>query len=94
MTKLLFIKASPRGADSRSAAVAEAYLTRLKAGDPELIVDVVDLWHENLPVFDGNKANAKLAVITKQSRRPRPAAPAHRRSRRATARGSGDRAAG
>lgn len=67
MSKLLFIKASPRGADSRSVAVAEAYLARLKAGDPRLVVDTIDLWKENLPAFDGNKANAKLALITKQS---------------------------
>ena len=67
MTKLLFIKASPRGGDSRSVAIAEAYLARLEARNAGLIVDTIDLWQETLPEFDGNKANAKLAVITKQT---------------------------
>lgn len=67
MTKLLYIKASPRGAASSSIAVADAYLARLKAGDNGLVVDEINLWQENLPTFDGNKANAKLAVIAKQA---------------------------
>jgi len=67
MTKLLYIKASPRGAASRSVAVADAYLAALKAKQPALAVDTIDLWQENLPPFDGYRANAKLAVITKQA---------------------------
>ncbi len=67
MTKLLYIKSSPRGADSRSIAVADAYLAQLRLGDAGLVVDEIDLWQEDLPTFDGNKANAKLAVITRQT---------------------------
>jgi FMN-dependent NADH-azoreductase len=67
MTKLLFIKASPRDADSRSLAVAESYLAALRAKRPDLVVDTIDLWQENLPPFDGDRANAKLAIITQQS---------------------------
>ncbi|MFA6964510.1 FMN-dependent NADH-azoreductase [Bosea sp. (in: a-proteobacteria)] len=63
MTKLLFIKASPRGSDSRSVAVAEAYLSALKASRPDVEIDVIDLWQEDLPEFDGNSSNAKLTVI-------------------------------
>jgi len=70
MTKLLFIKASPRRSESRSVAIAEAYLSKLKATTPDLEVDVIDLWEEKLPEFDGNKANAKLAIITKQTHTP------------------------
>ena len=66
MTKLLYIKASPRGANSRSIALADAYLAQLGLGDAGLVVDEIDLW-QNLPTFDGNKANAKLAVITRQT---------------------------
>jgi FMN-dependent NADH-azoreductase len=36
MTKLLFIKASPRGGASRSVAVARAYLDGLGATTPDL----------------------------------------------------------
>lgn len=67
MTKLLFIKASPRNSTSRSVAVAGSYLTALKARTPDLTTDEIDLWHETLPQFDGDRANAKLAIITKQA---------------------------
>lgn len=64
MTKLLYIKASPRDAASRSVAVANTYLEALNAKTPGLSVDTIDLWQEKLPDFDGNSANAKLAIIT------------------------------
>src|ERR1700677_3630887 len=38
MTKLLFIKASPRGAQSKSTQVAEAYLKALQVATPALEV--------------------------------------------------------
>lgn len=67
MTRLLFIKASPRDSASRSVAVAQSYLDALKAKHPGLTVDTLDLWAEKLPDFDGDRANAKLAVITQQA---------------------------
>ncbi|OBY26246.1 FMN-dependent NADH-azoreductase [Leisingera sp. JC1] len=66
MTKLLFIKASPRGTSSKSAALANAYLARLQERAPDLDVDVLDLSAEPLPDFDGNKVAAKMSVITGQ----------------------------
>ncbi|MBA4049267.1 MAG: FMN-dependent NADH-azoreductase [Sphingomonas sp.] len=65
MTKLLYINASPR-AESRSAAVAQAYLDAAIAVTPGLEIDTIKLWEEPLPEFDGDRANAKLAVITGQ----------------------------
>lgn len=65
MTTLLYIKASPR-ADSRSAAIADAYLTALKTAAPAIMVDTIDVWTEDLPEFDGNKVNAKMSVVTGQ----------------------------
>ncbi|MBV8613868.1 MAG: NAD(P)H-dependent oxidoreductase [Acetobacteraceae bacterium] len=67
MSKLLFIKASPRGEGSRSVAVARAYLDGLRTVTPGLQVETIDLWEEDLPPFDGDRANAKLAVITGQA---------------------------
>lgn len=64
MTKLLYIKASPRGAESKSISIADAYLAALKVSTPNLVVDVLDVWQEQLPEFDGNKVNAKMSVIT------------------------------
>lgn len=66
MSKLLYIQASPRQAASRSIAVADAYLKALQARAPYLEVDTIELWEARLPEFDGNRANAKLAIITQQ----------------------------
>lgn len=67
MTKLLFVQASPRGADSRSWQVAEAYLSELRAQNPALEVDTLKIWETDLPPFDGNKAAAKANVMLGQA---------------------------
>ncbi|GAN76305.1 FMN-dependent NADH-azoreductase [Acidisphaera rubrifaciens] len=66
MTKLLFIQASPRGEQSKSIQVAQAYLDALKAAKPALEVDVLFLWEVELPAFDGDKTAAKVAVMLGQ----------------------------
>ena len=63
MSALLHIVGSPRS-DSQSGAVAEAYLAAARRIDPGLEVSVLDLWREPLPEFDGDKAQAKMTVIT------------------------------
>ena len=67
MTKLLYIKASPRGGESKSAALGDAYVAALQAKLPSLSVDTIDLATEPLPDFDGNKVAAKMAIITQQT---------------------------
>jgi FMN-dependent NADH-azoreductase len=67
MSKLLYVVGSPRGGASRSGAIADAYLTALRAQGPEPEVDVLDLWREPLPEFDGDKAAAKMTVIGGQT---------------------------
>lgn len=67
MTKLLYIKASPRGADSKSSALADAYLQALRARGPDLEFDTLDLAKERIPDFDGDKVAAKMAVMSGQS---------------------------
>lgn len=66
MTKLLYIQASPRGAESKSGQVAHAYLAALHQTNPALEVDTLSVWDIDLPVFDGNKVAAKINVITGQ----------------------------
>ena len=63
MTRVLHIIASPRGAASHSTALAEAYLDRVGAHDPDVQIDVLDLWHADLPEFDGDKAAAKMTFF-------------------------------
>jgi FMN-dependent NADH-azoreductase len=66
VNKLLYIKSSPRGADSKSAAVADAYLAALRQRLPALAVDTLDLAVERIADFDGNNLAAKIAVIAGQ----------------------------
>lgn len=67
MTKLLFVPASPRGAESKSFQIAQTYLDALRAGNPALEIDTVDLSDPELPAFDGNKVAAKMNIIRGQS---------------------------
>ena len=55
MSKLLYIKASPRGAQSKSSAVADAYRTALRTRLPDLVVDALELAQEGIPDFDDGK---------------------------------------
>ncbi len=66
MTKLLFVQASPRGAESKSIQIAETYLAALRANNPDLEVDTIELWDADLPAFDGDKVAAKMNVIVGQ----------------------------
>lgn len=63
MTRILYISASPRGADSQSGKLAEAYLEAARAADPGVMIDRLDLWAEDLPEFDGDKAAAKMTFF-------------------------------
>ena len=63
MTKILHIIASPRGAQSQSNTLAEAYLSAREQADPEARIDRLDLWAAELPEFDGDKAAAKMTFF-------------------------------
>jgi len=63
MTKILHIVSSPRGAASQSTNLAEAYLKTATEADPSLSVDTLELWKEDLPEFDGDKAAAKMTFF-------------------------------
>lgn len=63
MTKLLQIIASPRGGDSKSNALADAFVAAQRAKDSTLQVDHLDLWAEDLPAFDGDPAAAKMTFF-------------------------------
>lgn len=67
MARVLYIKASPRGDGSISALLADTWLEAFKASHPDVEVDLLDLATATLPEFDGNKAAAKIAVITGQA---------------------------
>jgi FMN-dependent NADH-azoreductase len=63
MARLLYIQASPRGGDSKSLQLADSYLADVRANNPELEIDTLNIWSEALPAFDGDKVAAKMSVI-------------------------------
>lgn len=63
MARLLYIEASPRKDRSTSIQVAQAYIEAYKKSHPGDIVDILDLWKTELPVFDGDVINAKYAIL-------------------------------
>jgi FMN-dependent NADH-azoreductase len=62
MSTLLHVTASPKGSDSDSHALAEAFLVSHLAAHPEVTVDHFDLFDGTLPVFGRRAAEAKMAV--------------------------------
>ncbi|MGO4671446.1 FMN-dependent NADH-azoreductase [Bosea sp. 2YAB26] len=66
MTRLLFIQASPRKADSASSSSAQHFLAALQARLPTLSVETLDLWAAELPQFDGAMLAAKYARLARR----------------------------
>src|SRR5882757_2316716 len=58
--KLFHLRCSPRAA-SESSAGAEAFVTRFQEVRPNWDIDVMDIWRETLPEFDGDALEAKYA---------------------------------
>lgn len=63
MRNILYVKASPRGPRSHSAAVAEAFLETLSERHPEAVVRTKNLFEEDLPAFDGPTLQARYNVL-------------------------------
>ena len=71
---LLYIESSPRGPRSVSIAVADAFLQAYRQACPELTVDTLNVWEENLPEFDQEAIGAKYKGINKEPMDPAEAA--------------------
>jgi len=63
MSKVLYIKASPRGNRSASIAVADAFIAEYRKTHPDDEVEVLDLFAADLPSFDGLKLQAKYTIM-------------------------------
>jgi FMN-dependent NADH-azoreductase len=63
MIKLLYIQASPRGEQSYSIAVADAFVDAYKEVNPEDKVVALDLFTKDLPEFDGPALQAKYTIL-------------------------------
>ena len=63
MTKLLYVKASPRIERSTSIKLADAYLAAYRVRNTGVEVDEIELWSADLPEFDGDSAAAKVSFF-------------------------------
>jgi FMN-dependent NADH-azoreductase len=70
MAKLLYIEASPRKDRSSSIRVARAFVDEYRRTHPEDMVDMLDLWGVDLPVFDGETVNTKYAILHGDEKTP------------------------
>ena len=71
---LLYVESSPRGPRSVSSAVAQAFLEAYRHACPELTVDTLNVWDENLADFDQEAIGAKYKGISKEPMDPAEAA--------------------
>ena len=62
MPRLFHLRCSPRDL-SESSAGAEAFVTRFRQARPGWDIDVMDIWREALPEFNGDALNAKYARL-------------------------------
>ena len=63
MGKLLYIQASPRVARSKSSQVAAAFIESYQQLHPQDTVSTLNVFHEDLPSFDGPAVQAKYAIM-------------------------------
>ncbi len=63
VTTLLHIHASPKGKDSASLRLANAFLREVQALEPKLTIQRLNVFDENLPEFREDAALAKFAPI-------------------------------
>jgi len=61
MTKLLYIEASPRGDESCSSQVANAFVAAYREANPDHDVEHLALFDANLPDFSAEGAGQKMA---------------------------------
>ena len=64
--RLLNIVSSPRGANSVSITVANAFLDAYRKASASVEVDTLNVWQENLPDFDSQAIGAKYKGVSKE----------------------------
>ena len=56
---LLHIQSSPRGSKSISNAATQAFVEAYSVAHPDVTVDNLNVWEEDLPEFDSEAIGAK-----------------------------------
>ena len=67
MSKLIYVKTSPRKDRSHSSRVAKQFIDSYRATHTQDIIEELDLWQMDLPPFDGDTIDAKYAIMHQQS---------------------------
>ena len=66
MPKLFHLRCSPRS-DAASSAGADVFVASFRKARPDWDVDVMDIWRERLPEFDGEALQAKYALLNNRA---------------------------
>jgi FMN-dependent NADH-azoreductase len=61
--KLLEIQSSPRGESSDSIALTKSFIYACKSDDTSIVVDTLNVWHEQRPEFDYEAIGAKYKAV-------------------------------
>ncbi|WP_068466372.1 FMN-dependent NADH-azoreductase [Candidatus Protochlamydia phocaeensis] len=67
MSRLLYIESSPRKKRSASIEVSQTFLNQYKKTHADDEVITLDLWHKDIPTFDGDIIDSKYAIMHGQS---------------------------
>lgn len=67
MARLLYIEASPRKKRSSSIEVAHTFLDAYRLRHSEDEIETLDLWHNDIPPFDGDVIDSKYAIMHGQA---------------------------
>lgn len=67
MSLLLYIESSPRKKRSTSIEVAHTFLEEYAKKHPADQIQTIDLWHKELPPFDGDVIDSKYALMHGQA---------------------------
>lgn len=49
--------------EANSIALSDTYLKKLKSKTPNIVIETIELWDENLPDFDADKAASKMTFL-------------------------------
>ena len=63
MSKLLYVRSSPRGSASKTIQIADAYIAAYREANPEAVIETIELWNIGLPEFDGDSAASKMSFF-------------------------------
>ena len=65
--KLLDIQSSPGGDSSDSITLTKSFIEACKSDNGSIVVDTLNVWHEQLPEFDSEAIGAKYKAVKRET---------------------------